>query len=556
MTTRLFRIVVIALTALAVLAPLSLVFYQSFLDAPFFQPDAALSLDAYQFVLTEDDFWTAFITTLTVSAGMTVIAVPLGAILAFLMVRTDMPGRAALEPLILVPIFVSAVVIAFGYVVALGPVGIFSTLMKSLLGTVPWNLYSMASLIAIAGLTHVPHVYLYAAAALRGLGADLEEAARVCGANPLRVAVDVSLPMVLPAILFAGVLVFFLGFELFGLPLVLGDPQGLLVLSTYLYKLTNKLGVPSYQLMAVVVVAIVAMTAPLVYLQRLLLRQAQRYVSVRGKGLKVAPLKLGAWRWPAFVLIVLWFAFTVAVPLIGITVRSFVVTWGEGVNLFDVLTLDHYREILDYPNVVRAIANTLGIGVIGGAAAVACYTAIALAIHRWPSGWTRVVDYLVMVPRAMPGLVAGLALLWVFMFFKPLSPLRSTMVSIWLAYAIVWIAYGMRLVSGTLLQVAPELEEAARTVGAGDMQVKRDVTVPLIRTGMIASWLLIFLIFVREYSTGIYLLGPGTEVIGSLLVSLWGTGAVDLVSALSVINVVMIGAGLAVAVRLGVRLHG
>src|SRR4029077_18350772 len=148
------------------------------------------------------------------------------------------------------------------------------------------------------------------------------------------------------------------------------------VLSTYLYKLTNILGTPSYQLMAVVVVVIVGVTAPLVYLQRLLLRQSQRYVSVRGKGLKVIPLRLGAWRWPAVAIIVLWFIFTVAVPLIGITVRSFVVTWGEGVNLLDVLTLDHYREILDYPNVERGILNTLGIGVIGGAASVACYTAI------------------------------------------------------------------------------------------------------------------------------------------------------------------------------------
>jgi len=556
MSIRLFRFVVIALTALAVLAPLSLVFYQSFLDEPFFNPAAKLGLDAYQFVLTEDDFWTAFFTTVTIAAGMTAIAVPLGAALAFLMVRTDVPGRAIIEPLILVPIFVSAVVIAFGYVVALGPVGIFSTMAKAVFGTVPWNLYSMTSLILIAGLTHVPHVYLYSAAALRGLGTDLEEAARVAGANPLQVAINVSLPMVLPAILFAGVLVFFLGFELFGLPLVLGDPQGVLVLSTYLYKLTNILGTPSYQLMAVVVVAIVAVTAPLVYLQRLLLRQSQRYVSVRGKGLRVMPLRLGVWRWPALGLIVLWFVFTVVVPLVGITVRSFVVTWGEGVNLLDVLTLDHYREIFDYPNVVRSIVNTLGIGVIGGAAAVACYTAIALAVHRWQSGWTRLVDYLVMMPRAMPGLVAGLAMLWVFLFFKPLSPLRETMISIWFAYTIVWFAYGMRLVSGTLLQVGPELEEAARTIGASDMQVKWDVTVPLIRTGMIASWLLIFLIFVREYSTGIYLLGPGTEVIGSLLVSLWGTGAVDLVSALSVVNVLMIGAGLAVAIRLGVRLHG
>ena len=122
MSTRLFRFAVIALTALAVLAPLSLVFYQSFLDQPFFQPGAKLGLDAYEFVLSEEDFWTAFFTTIAIAAGMTVIAVPLGAVLAFLMVRTDVPGKRYLEPLLLIPIFVSAVVIAFGYVVAVGPV--------------------------------------------------------------------------------------------------------------------------------------------------------------------------------------------------------------------------------------------------------------------------------------------------------------------------------------------------------------------------------------------------------------------------------------------------
>jgi iron(III) transport system permease protein len=552
----LYRVAVLGITMIAVAAPLSLVIYQSFLTAPFFDPSAKMSGLAYSFVFADSDFWQAFWTTIMVAGGMAIIAVPLGALLAFVMVRTDLPGKRYLEPLILIPIFVSAVVIAFGYVVAVGPVGIFSTLAKELLGFVPWNLYSLLSLILIAGLTHVPHVYLYSAAALRGLSTDLEEAARVSGANPLQVAFDVSLPMIMPAILFAGVLVFFLGFELFGLPLVLGDPQDVLVLSTYLYKLTNKLGVPSYQLMAVVVVVIIGVTAPLVFMQRLLLRQAQRYVSVRGKGQKTQPLPLHGWRWFAFGAIVLWLVVTVAVPLFGIALRSFVVTWGEGVKLADVLTLDHYRELLDYPNIMRGIVNTLGIGVIGGAIAVACYSAIALAIHRWNSGWTRIVDYMVMVPRAMPGLVAGLALLWVFLFVPFLSPLKSTMFSIWLAYSLVWLAYGMRLVSGTLLQVGPELEEAARVSGASDLRAKRDVTVPLIKYGMLASWLLIFLIFVREYSTGIYLLGPGTEVIGSLLVSLWGTGAVDLVSALSVVNVVMIGAGLAVAIRLGVRLHG
>ena len=506
------RFAIIAVITLAVLAPLSLVIYQSFLTAPFFQAGAQLSLSAYRFVFADEDFAVAFGTTLLLAACMTLIAVPLGALLAFLMVRTDVPGRNWLEPLILVPIFVSAVVLAFGYVVALGPVGILTTSVKEWFGVAPWNLYSFTSLVAIAGLTHVPHVYLYAAAALRGLGSDLEEAARTAGANPWKVALDVSLPMVMPAILFAGVLVFFLGFELFGLPLVLGDPQGLLVLSTYLYKLTNKLGVPSNQLMAVVVVIIVAITLPLVFMQRMLLQEARRYVSVQGKGVRAAPLRLGPWRWPAFLGIALWFSVTVLIPLAGITLRSFVETWGEGIALSEALTLDHYRELLEYPNVVRSMVNTLSIGIVGGAAAVAFYTAIAIAVHRWPSPWTTAVDYLVMVPRAMPGLVTGLALLWVFLFFKPITLLRETLVSVWLAYTVVWLAYGMRLGSGTLLQVAPELEEAARTMGAKESRVKIDVTLPLIRNGMVASWLLIFLIFVREYSTGVYLLGPGTEV--------------------------------------------
>jgi iron(III) transport system permease protein len=129
-------------------------------------------------------------------------------------------------------------------------------------------------------------------------------------------------------------------------------------------------------------------------------------------------------------------------------------------------------------------------------------------------------------------------------------------VGLWLAYSVVWFAYGMRFIASALVQVAPELEEAALTTGATRGQALRHVTLPLIRFGLLGSWLLIFLTFVREYSTGVYLLGPGTEVIGSLIVSMWATGAVDAVAALSVVNILLVAAGLAVALRFGVKLHG
>ncbi len=549
------RTAVVLITAGAVLLPLGLVLYQSFLDAPFFQPSAKISLSAYRFVLADSDFRRALGTTALVALGMTAVAVPFGSLMAFFLVRTDLPGRGWLEPLVLVPIFLSPVVLGFGYVVSVGPVGFFSLMVKQVLGAIPWDLYSLKSLVLIAGLTHIPHVYLYTSTALRALGSDVEEAASVAGAGTARIALTVSLPLVWPAIVYSGVLVFFLGFELFGLALILGDPEGLLVLSTYLYKLTNRLGVPSYQLMAVVAVAIVAVAFPLVALQRRLLRMSARFVTVRGKGAARRPLPAGRWRWVGFGLVVAWLGVTVVVPVSGVFLRAVVSTWGEGVQLREVLTLDNFRELAGYRNLVRGVLNTAGLGVVGGALAVACYTAVGLAAHRWRSGWARVLDYLVMIPRGMPGLVAGLAFLWVFLFFRPLAPLRATVFSIWLAYTVVWLAYGTRLVSSALLQVSPELEEAGLTVGASTARLTRDVTLPLIRFGLLGSWLLIFMIFVREYSTGVYLLGPGSEVIGSLIVSLWASGAIDLVSALAVIDILLVGAGLALALRFGVRLH-
>jgi hypothetical protein len=153
---------------------------------------------------------------------------------------------------------------------------------------VPWNIYDMSSIVVIAGLTHVPHAYLYISSALRSVGSDVEEAARTAGASPWQVMTSVSLPMVRPSILYATVLLFFLGLEVFGLMLVLGDPEGNMVLATYLYKLTNKMGTPSYNLMAAVAVVLICITIPLVMLQRRLMRTANRFVTMKGKASQAA----------------------------------------------------------------------------------------------------------------------------------------------------------------------------------------------------------------------------------------------------------------------------
>jgi iron(III) transport system permease protein len=198
---------------------------------------------------------------------------------------------------------------------------------------------------------------------------------------------------------------------------------------------------------------------------------------------------------------------------------------------------------------VRAIWNTILIGTVGGTVAVMCYPSLRRIAG---DGWSRFVDYLVLVPHS--GLLAGLAFLGC--FFLPTAAavahddLQHVAPIPWCGWPAACAHLSRQADAGL-----EELEEAARTVGATRGQISRQITLPLIRPGLIASWLLVFMIFEREYSTGVYLLAPGTEVIGAQLVSLWQGGAIDVVAALSLINVVLVGVGLALALRFGVKLR-
>lgn len=552
----LYRRIVIGLLAIAVLAPVGLILYQSFLTAAFFSPRASFGFDAYQYVFTDKNFYKALGTTAIFSFGMVAIAVPLGGLLGFLITRTDIKGKRLLEILVLVPMFISSIVLAFGYTVSVGPTGFVSLFIRDLIGVVPWNIYTLPGMILIAGLSHVPHVYLYVSSAMRNLPSDLEEAARTTGASVWQVSRDVTLPMVLPALIFAAALNILLGFETFGIPLVLGDPNGIMVLTTYIYKLTTLFGTPTYQLMAVVAVVLILITLPLVWMQRKLLRNARKYAAMGGKGARVSTLKLGtSGQLIALSIIGLWLFVSVVLPIGGIAVRAFVDAWGEGVNLWDHLTFSNFDRMLEVPSLVRGITNTVLLSVVGGAVAVAIYLAVGLAGHRnWGMSNT-ILDYIVLLPRALPGLVIGLAFFWVFLFVPLLTPLRPTLASLFVAYVVVGLSYGLRLLQGTLIQVAPELEESARTTGATIGRTWKDVVIPIVRPGLAGAWALIMIIFLREYATGVYLMGAGTEVIGSLMVSLLQTGAMNTIAALALISIVLTGAGLALALRLGAKIH-
>ncbi|NTF44540.1 iron ABC transporter permease [Rhizobium rhizogenes] len=551
-----FRRIVIGLLAVIVLAPIVLIIYQSLLDGPFFARSSKLSIEAYRYILTDEMFYDALWNTVIMAVGMVAIAVPLGAALSFLLTRTDVKFRKALEVVVLVPMFISAIVLAFGYTVAVGPSGFLTMLSRDIFGAAPWNLYSLTGIVIVTGLAHVPHVYLYVAAAMRNLPSDLEEAARSMGSPIWRVCLDVTLPMVLPALVFATALNLLIGFEMFGVPYVLGDPSGIVVLTTYVYKLTTLFGVPTYQLMAVVVVLLVLLTLPLVWYQRRLLRHSRRYAALGGKGARTTVMRLGATgQIIALSFIGFWLFVSVLLPIGGIVLRAFVDAWGQGVNPLAHLTVAHFATLVEVPSLFRGIVNTVILAVVGGAAAVAIYLVIGLAGHRHKGLSNTVLDYMVLLPRAMPSLIIGLAFFWLFLFIPFLIPLRTTLISLFAAYVIVGLSYGLRLLQGTLIQVSPELEEAARTTGATIGRSWRDIVIPIIRPGLVGAWALIMIVFLRDYATGIYLMSAGTEVIGSLMMAQLQSGAMDTIAALAFVSILLTGGGLALALRLGAKIH-
>ena len=166
-----------------------------------------------------------------------------------------------------------------------------------------------------------------------------------------------------------------------------------------------------------------------------------------------------------------------------------------------------------------------------------------------------VLDYMVLLPRALPGIVIGLAFFWVFLFVPFLTPLRPTLASLLIAYIVVGLSYGLRIIQATLLQVSPELEESARATGASIGRTWMDVVIPIVRPGLVGAWALIMIVFIREYSTGVYLMGAGTEVIGTLMVSLLTSGAMDQIAVLAFISIIFTAAGMGLALRLGARIH-
>lgn len=526
-------------TAGLVVLPILPVLYQAFLDKPIYDAAAQVSLRNFYDLFVGEGFAGILANTAYFAVGTTLIAQVLGVLSAILIGRTDVPGRAFFGEVLLWPIFISHLVMAFGWFTIYGPSGYVTLFVKSLIGVEPWSLYTVTGMAVVAGISQAPLAYLYCIVSARTADPSLEDAARSVGASPWTILTSVTVPLMRPAIIYGTIMNFVIAIEMLSIPLVFGGPVHIELFTTYLYQEVFGSATPDYGLVAAAAFFMLGIVIALMALQGRLMRNAGRFVTVGGKSTRPRRFPLGRWRWVAFAGLSFYVVFGIAIVLGGLALRSFTVVLTPLMPISRVLTFANYETIAAYPVYVRSITNTIAISVIGGIIGTLLIAMIALVANRSEFRYRRHLEYLSMAPRAIPGFIAGIGIFYAMSLFPPLGWLRNTIWILVIAYIMRYIPTGLGAISPALSQISMDLDRSARTVGADWWRTSRSIMLRLLTPAMFSCFALLFIHFLKEYVTAVFLFAPGSEVIGTTMLQFWINGDNGPVSALATIQILI-----------------
>lgn len=528
------------LAAMLVLFPIWPILYQSILVRPLYDPERTVTVENYARVLASREFHGVILNSAVLAVGTTILAVVLGTLLAVLVIRTDMPLRGLLGGLIVSPLFISPLVLAFAWVTMFGPQGYVTIALRQLSGSDPWNIYSLAGIAIVSVFYYAPYAYLNAAASLSLSDPTVEDAARIAGATPLRTLVTVTLPLLRPAMAYSALLVGIGALELLSIPLILGTPSGIDTVSTLLVKLGVMGGRPDYGAVAAVATILLLVVSLLILVQERFVGAGQRFITIRGKAIAPRAFAIGPLRFAALAFCIAYVLLGVVIPLGGIVLRSVVGFLSPLANPLDSLTLEHYSLVFGTESYRRSIRNSLLISSIGGGIGIVFMALLALVTYRSELPWRRVLGFVALYPRAVPGLIVGIGFLWSFVLIRPLGGLRNTVFALSAAFIMRYIPYGFSIISPTLTRISRELDNASRICGDGWTGAMRRVLLPLLAPALFTGWVLLFITFLKEYSSAVFLFSRGSEVMGTTMLELWRQGDLGPVSVLATLQVVII----------------
>jgi len=525
--------------------PTAMLLYGSFSTADLGQPGEA-TLANYVTAYSDPETFRLLLDSFAFALGSSLLSITLALALAWITVRTNAPLRGIFELTAIVPNIFPPVLIAISWTLLLSPsVGMVNAVLKDLLNLAeaPFNIYSMPGLIFVEGLILTPLAFLIISAALRGMDPALEESARMLGSNQFRIMRTVTFPLMRPAILAAATLNFVRALESFDTPAIIALPARIEVFTTKIYREALAAYPPNYNLAATYGVSLLVIALVFVYLYRRFTSRVETFATVTGKGYRPHTIDLGRWKLFASASALAILVLMVILPVMMLFFTSLLPYYQvPTMDSLQQLTLKHYTYIFENERVYRAIGNSLFLAVTGATVAMflAALTAyITVKTKVWGRG---MLEGLTFLPWAFPGTALAIGLLWGYVQMP--APIYGTIWILLIAYVTRFLPYGLRAVTSTIVQIHKELEEASRACGGGLWITLRRILFPLMRPGLIAGWILLATIFMREFSLSLFLYTPTSEPVGPLLYFLWLDGLTGPLGALgmlvSVVSAVLV----------------
>jgi len=482
---------VLAIVAFGVVYPIVLVVLQSFQTALPGQP-ARYGLDGWRAALAEPALRASLLNTLSVTVVRQLLSLPLAVFIAWLLARTDLPGRRWIEFAFWAAFFLPTLTVTLSWILLLDPeYGLINTTLARLpfVGKGPFNIYSFWGIVwvhVITGSLTVKVILL--TPAFRNMNASFEEASRVAGGSTLRTVLRITVPVMAPVILSVLLLGTMVSLQTFEVEQVLGIPFRFFVFSTTIYDLLVT-RVPRYDAATALAVLVLAAMLPLILAQQWLTRGA-RYTTVTGQ-FQNKPHALGAWRWPALLVQLAVLGIVLGVPVVFALLGTFMKLFGF-FHVAEPWTLDNWKTVLTDDLFLSSLRNTLVLAVGTASAAVLLHSLIAYIAVRTRYAGRRLLDFMSWLPFTVPGVILGLALLWLFLGTPVLRPLYGTTALLIIAGLISGMPLGVQIIKSGLLQLGGELEEASRIAGASWWTTYRRIVLRLMAPTLMAVGMITF----------------------------------------------------------------
>jgi iron(III) transport system permease protein len=535
--------------AVLILLPLSLLILGSFSTAnlPSDFSFSNLSFENYAEVWLAPDTYGVFANTLNYVIGAVCFGFSIAVVLAWLVERTDLPFTFLIYIGIPMTLAMPGMLQAMAYVLMFSPnIGFVNAFLVWLLGleAAPFNVYSIGGMAFVEGLRLVPTAFLMMVPLLRGMDPALEEAAAMSGAGPVSTVRKVTIQLMLPGLVAVFIYQVMTALEVFEVPAILGMPAGIYVFSTKIYVLLHSdTFIPDYgnaNALAILYL-VVAVGATLIYMR--VIRHGERYGVITGKGYRPKTMKLGLWRWPAFGLVAFFLCFSIIMPFCVFLYVS-LLPFFQSTSLvgFETLTLRHYFELGEVDLIGQILLNTIYMTFAVGTLTVILSFFISWIVIRTKFAGRKVLDMLAFIPHAIPGIVMGLAFLWVFQLVNDAGvPIYGSIWSIAIAFSIGFIAYGTRSLNAALLQVHKDLEEAAQTSGASQWRTMWKIFVPLMMPAFVGLWIWAVLHAIRIAGLPLILYeGTDNQVLAILVWHQWNEGYLESVAAIGTLLILFL----------------